>query len=300
MPPISRREALALPLALACAPARAAAPAIPLGFSLYGMKTLKLAAALTTCRDIGYDGVEFALMPGYPAEPKALAAEARKELRSRLADAKLAVHGLMENLPEPAADAARQTNLDRLKAAAELGHALAPDAPPPIETILGGKPADWDKVKEPLVERLAKWAEVGQDAKTVVAVKPHVANALHTPEATVWLLKQVNSPWLRLAFDHSHFVLRGVTLADAAGALLPLAAFAHVKDAKGDAAKFEFLLPGEGGTDYAAYAKLVAGSKYRGPVVVEVSAVVSNKPGYDATAAAKSSYAALAAALGRA
>lgn len=297
---VTRREALAAIPALTGALTRAAdVPPSPLGFSLYGMKSLKLNDALKACRDIGYDGVEFALMPGYAAEPKALAADARKELRTRLADLKLTAHGLMENLPEPASAGAHQTNIDRLKAAAELAHALSPDALPPIETVLGGKPADWDKVKDQLAERLGRWAEVGKDAKTAIAVKPHVANALHTPEAAVWLLKQVNSPWLRLAFDYSHFELREVKLADAV-ILLPLSSFIHVKDSKGTAAKFEFLLPGEGRTDYVAYAKLVAASKYRGPVVVEVSAQVSNKPNYDAIAAAKSSYTALAPAFGKA
>lgn len=296
---VTRREALVAIPALAGAVVRAdTPPPIPLGFSLYGMKTLKLNDALKACRDVGYDGVEFALMPGYAAEPKALSADARKELRTRLADLKLAVHGLMENLPEPAADTAHQTNIERLKAAAELGHALAPDSPPPIETVLGGKPADWDKVKDQLAERLGRWAEVGKDAKTVIAVKPHVANTLHTLEGAAWLLQQVNSPWLRLAFDYSHFELRDVKLADAV-TLLPLSAFIHVKDSKGTAAKFEFLLPGEGRTDYVSYAKLVAASKYRGPVVVEVSAQVSNKPSYDAISAAKSSYVALAAAFGK-
>ena len=78
----------------------------------------------------------------------------------------------------------------------------------------------------------------------------------------------------------------------------PLAVFIHVKDAKGSADKFEFLLPGEGTTDYTAYAKLVAGSRYTGPVVVEVSGMVSNKQGYDPNAAAKASYTALAGAFG--
>lgn len=296
MPHPTRRAALAALPALALAPrARAADPKPPaLGFSLYGMKALSLADALKACRAIGYAGVEFALMPGYPAEPRLLTAADRKDLRARLADHALAVHGLMENLPEPAADAAHKANLERLKAAAELGNALAPGAPPPVESVLGGKPADWDRVKDKLAERLGAWADVGRAAKTVIAVKPHVANALHTPDGAAWLVKQVNSPWLRLAFDYSHFELRKVALADAVAALVPLAAFVHVKDAKGTADKFEFVLPGAGTTDYAAYAKLLAARKYAGPVVVEVSGHVSGKPGYDAVAAAKASYAALA------
>ena len=174
-----------------------------------------------------------------------------------------------------------------------------PDAPPVLETVMGGKPAEWDKVKGSLCERLAKWAEVGRDAKTVIAVKPHVANALHTPDGALWLLKQIDSPWLKLAFDYSHYQLREFALKDAAAALLPHTAFVHVKDARGSADKFEFLLPGEGATDYPGFAKHLAAAKYAGPVVVEVSGQISNRPKYDAGAAAKSSYAALAPAFGR-
>ncbi|QEL14425.1 sugar phosphate isomerase/epimerase family protein [Limnoglobus roseus] len=272
---------------------------ILLGFSLYGMKSLPLADAIRACAAIGYDGVELALMPGYPSEPKQLSADARKELRKQLQDAKLGLHGLMENLAEPAADAVHRANLDRLKAAAELGHALSPGAPPVIETILGGKPADWEKVKDKLVERLQAWAAVAKDAKTVIAIKPHVGNALHTVEGTLWLLKQIDSPWLRLGFDFSHLKLEGVTLADAITSLVPHAAFIHLKDAKGTPAKFEFLLPGEGGIDYGDYARRLTAAKYAGPVVVEVSGQISNKPGYDPVAAAKASYANLAKAFGR-
>jgi inosose dehydratase len=272
---------------------------LPLGFSLYGMKTIPLPDALRTCAAIGYDGVELALMPGYPTEPARLTAADRRDLRSRLADNRLALHGLMENLAEPAADAAHRANLDRLRAAADLGHALSPDRPPPVETVLGGRPADWDAAKDRLVDRLRAWAEVGRAQRTVIAVKPHVTHALHAPAAAVWLVGRVNSPWLRLAFDISHFALRGVTLADAARQLASLSAFSHVKDARGTPEKFEFLLPGEHGTDYREYARVLPAAGYRGPVVVEVSGMISNRPGYNPTAAARTSYANLAAAFGR-
>jgi len=283
-------------------PARAAdsAPAVRFGFSLYGMKTLKIVEALKACAEIGYDGVELTLLPGWPTEPKQLSADARRDLGKRLADDGLAVLGLMENLTEPAEDAVHRSNLDRLKAATELGQALSPKAAPVVETVLGGKPAQWEQVKDRLAKRLHAWAEVGEAAKTVIAVKPHVANALHTPEGARWLLKQIKSPWLKLAFDYSHFALRRLPLADTIRELIPESAFVHVKDSRGNADNFDFLLPGEGDIDYFEYFKQVQAAGYRGPMVVEVSAQISNRAGYDPVPAARRSYEKLAPAMQKA
>lgn len=255
--------------------------------------------ALKACKDCGYDGVELALMPGYATDPSRLSVEDAKEIRKRLQDLGLALMGLMENLPALGDDSAHRKNLDRLKAAVELGNILAPSSPPPVETVLGGKPSEWGQVKEKLATRLTEWAAVGKAGKTVVAVKPHVANALHTVDGAVWLMKQVDSAYLRLAFDHSHFDLRGVKVAAAAAALVPYSVFIHVKDARGTAEKFEFQLPGDGATDYRAYAKQLAELKYPGPVVVEVSGMISGKKGYDPVVAARTCYNKLSPAFGR-
>jgi len=298
----TRREWLSTAVA-SCLPASATAKSaakFPLGFSLYGMKSLTIADSLKVCRECGYDGVELALMPGYHADPAKLSAADVKELRKRLTDSGLSVLGLMENLPALGDDATHRANLDRLKAAVDLANVLVPNAPPPIETVLGGKPAEWDKVKEKLATRLADWAAIAKAGKTVLAVKPHVSNALHSSEGAIWLLKQVNSEFLRLAFDFSHFELRGVKLADAVSELVPHSAFVHVKDAKGTAEKFEFVLPGEGTTNYPEFAKLLEETKYTGPVVVEVSGMVSNKAGYDPAVAAKACFRSLSASFGRA
>jgi sugar phosphate isomerase/epimerase len=268
-----------------------------LGFSLYGMKGLATAEAIKLCADIGYSCIELALLPGWPTEPKRLTAADRRELGGQLADAKLTLAALMENLAEPAGDTVHQANLERLKAAAELGHALSPKAPPIIETVLGGKPADWDKIKDKLVERLRAWAKVGAAARTVIAIKPHVANALHLPAQAKWLMGQVESPWLKLAFDYSHFVLSDLPLDKTIAELAPLSAFVHIKDARGKPEKFEFLLPGEGGLSYADYFKHLHDAGYRGPVVVEVSGQISSRRDYDPVAAARRSYAKLAPAL---
>lgn len=290
---LTRRSFLATTALAALPSLRAAEPGFTLGFSLYGMKTLPLDDALRTCAEIGYKHVELALNPGYPTEPKLLDAAARKALRERLAALKLGVSGLMLNMSLVVKDDAHAANLAALKEAAQLAHDLAPDNPPLIETVLGGKPAEWDAIKDSMAARLRDWAKAAGDAKITLAVKAHVGSAVNSPERLLWLLDQAPSDALCAAYDYSHFEVQGLALAATLEPLLPRTKFIHVKDSQGDAKKFQFLLPGEGRTDYAAYFKLLRARGYRGPVVVEVSGQVFNKPGYDPVAAAKKCYAAL-------
>lgn len=270
---------------------------IGLGFSLYGMKTLSLAQAIETCHEIGYDCFELPLMPGWPADPEKLDVSARKELKATIEKSGLRLAALMENLPILGEDKVHAANLQRLKLAAELARDLVPETPPLIETVLGGKPAEWDKVKEKMVLRLKDWASIAEERKVSIAIKAHVGNALHKPADAVWLLEQVGSKSVRLAFDQSHFGLQNISLENSLETLLPQTIFIHVKDAEGDATKFQFLLPAEKENHYAEYFKLLAEKKYRGDVVVEVSGQIHAKPGYDPVTAAKKCYEPLAAAM---
>lgn len=264
---ITRRQSLACAAGLAgslalssSAPAADDSP-IGLGFSLYGMKSLPLAKALQTCREIGYDSVELPLMPGWPADPEKLGISARKELKEALEQSSLRLSALMENLALLADEKTHAANLQRLKMAAELAHQLVPDKPPLIETVLGGKPAEWDSVKEKMAERLKDWAKIAEENKVVVAIKAHVGNALHLPASAAWLLEQVGSKFVRLAYDYSHFGLQKISLESSLDTLLPRTVFIHVKDAEGDAAKFQFLLPAERENHYAEYFKLLVKKK---------------------------------------
>ncbi|MBM3876908.1 MAG: TIM barrel protein [Verrucomicrobia bacterium] len=301
--PRSRREflkrgsALAASLGVSVLGAAPAPAGVTLGFSLYGMKPLTLDKALQTCAAIGYDAVEFPLMPGYPTEPKLLTADARRDLARRLAALGLRLGALMENLPLTGDAKSHQQNLDRIKAAAELAHAISPAAPPPLETVLGGRPDQWALLRDGFAERLRGWAEIAAAHKLVVAIKPHVSGAMHLPEHALWLLDQVRSPWIKAAYDFSHYQLRGLALADTLKALLPQSVFIHVKDSEGELGKFKFVLPGEGTIDYRDYFSRLKEAAWTGPVMVEVSSQVFNQAGYDPFLAAKKSYAALAPAM---
>jgi hypothetical protein len=98
--------------------------AIGLGFSLYGMKSLALRAAVNAVAEIGYDCIELPVMADWPADSARIAREARRELREQLDERGLRLTSLMENLPALGDDAQHRANLERLKLAAELARDL--------------------------------------------------------------------------------------------------------------------------------------------------------------------------------
>ncbi|MBI5757166.1 MAG: sugar phosphate isomerase/epimerase [Planctomycetales bacterium] len=278
----------------------AAADPLPLtlGFSLYGMKTLTTGDSLRAVAEIGYDSVELCLLDGYDAAPAKLTAERRRDVRKQLGDLGLKLTAVMENVP--LGDSAMQPAVrERLRVAAELGHELSPDSPPVVETVMGG--GKWDDVRDLYREHLGGWARVGEATKTVIAVKPHRFGAVNLPEQALWLIEQTKSPWIKLNIDPSHFELRDPPVTDAIKQLLPHAALVAVKDVVMKDGKAAFVLPGEGGQfDYAKFLKQLVASGYRGDVNVEVSGMVSSQPTYEPVAAARKSYAHLAAAFKRA
>lgn len=277
-----------------------AAARVPFCFSLYGMRSLKLSEALAACASIGYDGVELDCNAGEAGDPARLSAADRRDVRKQLAEHNLALPGLMDNLTLVTEPPKHRANLDRLKALGELGHALSPDKPPVIETVLGGRPAMWDELKDRMATALEDWARAGEAAETVIAIKAHVGGALHTPQDAGWLLDRVDNRWIRLNYDFSHFQLYGFDLKESLELLLDRTVFIHVKDTQGKAGDFRFLLPGEGDIDYAAYFKLLKEHNYQGALCVEVSGQIHKQPDYEPLAAAKRSYENLAPNLDRA
>ena len=265
-----------------------------LGFSLYGMKSLSLAEAVRTCAESGYDDIEPALMADFPADPTTLSKPRRAELRKLLDSLGIRVPALMENINPLGSDEVHRKNLDRLARAAELGHDLSPQRMPVMETVIGGKPADWEKLREPLAERLREWGAAAKRHDLVIAVKPHMNNALHRPEDALWLIEAVGSPQIRLAYDYSHYEAQGLSLDATLTELMPETVFVHVKDGERKDGATRFVLPGEGNVDYVTYFRRLAELGYSGSVTVEVSSAIHKQPGYDPVAAAKQCYQTLA------
>lgn len=299
---MTRRDAIAL---LAAVPVSAwaanlpqAAAAVSLGFSLYGMKNVPVVEAIRTCATIGYDGVELCLFPGW-TEPDQLSPATRRDIRSTLRSSGLVLSALMEQIYPLDPQSEKNTGLEHIRKAAALGHDVS-SSTPRIETVLGGKPAEWESVKHQMADRLALWASEAGKCDAVLCIKAHVGGAVDTADKLLWLYHQVNLPGLKLVYDYSHFQLAGLPLEQTLRAIIPYCAFIHVKDAKGDAAHPQFLLPGDGTVDYAAYFRLLRATHYAGPVVCEVSAQLQKAPGYDPLQAARQSYQRLSRALAEA
>jgi sugar phosphate isomerase/epimerase len=306
--PSTRRRFLSLAsaavVAASAAPAwlRAATPTAsarprPLGFSLYGMKSVPTLEALAQLARIGYRQAEFCLLPGHQTEPAAFSAESRRAVRECLSALDLRASCLMLSLNLAVEPKVHAANLDKIKAAGELAHQLDDQSPPLVETVMGGKPDAWEATKEDLAARLRTWGETAASAGVTLCVKGHADQAANNPERLLWLLQQANHPHLAANYDYSHFQYEGCELEASLRLLISRTRFLHVKDVVVGQKPARFLLAGEGAIDYPRYFQLLETLNYRGPVTVEVSSQISSKPGYDPIKAAEKVFATLSAAL---
>ena len=288
---MNRRQFIQSTATLGSSPLLAAADklrhhTLTLGFSLYGMKSLKTEEALNQISKIGYDSVELCLNNGWDAAPKNVTAKRRKELRVLLDNLGLKLTALMINIR---LNGDQKTSIAKIKEAGQMGHDLSPNNPPVIESVGGG--GKWAEVKNEFRDNLNHWAEAGKASDTVVCLKPHRFGAVNRPEDATWLISQIKSPWLKLAYDYSHFIHRDIDFEDSLKTMIPHTRFIHIKDTIIKNGKPRFVLPGE--SSLIDYHKLIWRAHelgYRGDINVEVSGQVWNQPGYDPIAAALKSY----------
>ena len=250
-----------------------------LGYSCYGMKMMPVREAIRHIARIGYKAVELTLVPTWPTEPKLLSKMDRAGIRKQLGDLGLELSSVQESLQLAEQNAmtklglnlnySREENLERLRAAAEVAHEVSPGPPALIETPVGGLAEAWEQTKRRMAGELSVWARTLEPLKTVLAIKAFVGSAMDRPEKVLWMLDQVQSPWIRIGYDYSHYKLLGLDLRKSLEQLASRTAFIHVKDSVGTAEKFRFLLPGDSREiDYKEYARILAAAGYRGPVIV--------------------------------
>ncbi len=263
-----------------------------IGYSTWGMPTLPIDTALEHLVNLGFEGVEPTVIPGWSTELDTLDKAERKRIRQLFDQHGLempAVAGhrsLIEEDPQAHAE-----NWRRLTGGLDLCAEWAgPEGVPCLDTTLGGGPDDWEPKRELILERLGKLVEYAAGRGVVVAIEPHVSSSLDLPDKALWLLAQINSPYFKLNFDISHFEVMGLPTAPTVAALAPHAAHTHVKDQRGVVPDFEFLIPGEGPFDFVTYLREMQQAGYTGYITAEVSIMVQRRPNYDPLAAATLTY----------
>ena len=260
---------------------------LPFGFSLYGMKRLPWRDGLAQVARIGYQCTELCLRAGWDTEPKLLTNADRAEIRKRIGDLGLELSSVMENLGLARPGGSGEANLDRLRAAAEVCRECSPGPTALIETTVGGRPDSWEDVKNAMVDELGAWTRKIEELKITLAIKAHSKTAVSRPEQLLWLAGQVESPRLKFVYDFSHFAAFGLDMRKTMEQIVPRAVFVHIKDTIGTAPNHHFVLPGDGPVDFKPYVRNLVNLGYRGPVMVEVSVDVFDRPRYDPVKAAE-------------
>ena len=154
------------------------------------MADVPIEVAVPRLARIGYTGLELTILPGYTTALELLDDAARQRIPALLREhgmtlSALAAHSRLLDPPE------YTTSITRLRAAVDLAVALEPDDPPPINTLPGGAPGEWDAVRHRVVDEYARLGEYAAPHGVSLALEPHVGAALSRPEQAVWLIEQI-------------------------------------------------------------------------------------------------------------
>ena len=263
-----------------------------LAYSTWGMPTVPADVSIPYLAQLGFDGIELTVIPGYTTDLSILTSRQRQQIQQLLHQHQLTLcavsahTSLMDSEPK-----LHLANMERLKVAVDLAVELQTGSSRPVvNTTPGGRPDQWSVGKQQLIDRLGELIDYATEFQVIIALEPHIGVMIETPEQICELIETVNSPYLRANFDISHFEILGLPMSETIPLMVPKTAHTHVKDQRGLHPNFEFLIPGEGNFDYVAYLQTMSEYGYQGFITVEVSMMVQRRTDYDPLLAATQSY----------
>jgi sugar phosphate isomerase/epimerase len=262
---------------------------VKLAFSAWAMREWPVERQIDVVQRAGYVGICLVSGAEFPFDATRTDRADRQGIRRLLDEAGLAVTAIASHVNLLQADEAQ---LDRVRRALDVSADLASDAtpPPPVITMGYGTPAGYAEQRHILAQRFAELAQYASQTGGVVALEPHVGQAMDLPEKITKLTEAVNSPHFRLNLDNSHFEVMGRDLDDYLPQLVPYAVHTDLKDQRGRSPDHEFLVPGEGDFDYARYLQAMDALGYSGYVTVEISVMVQRRAGYNPAEVAARSF----------
>ncbi len=263
-----------------------------LGYSTWGMPTVPIDVSIPHLAFLGFDGIELTIIQRFTTELSTLDSVERKRIASLLDEHNLALPAIAahSNLMDVDVESHKR-NMWRLKGGVDLAIDLAQgDNIAAVNTTTGGKPGEWDTKKDFLCERVGELVDYAASKGVIIAMEPHIGAIIDTPAKVLELLEIIDSPFLKVNFDISHFDIVGMSTEETVSALAPVSVHTHVKDQRGISPDFEFLIPGEGDFDYVDYLKAMQEHGYDGFITAEVSFMVQARKDYDPLAAADLTY----------
>jgi sugar phosphate isomerase/epimerase len=270
--------------------------AMKIAYGTYAMPTVPLEEAIPALDQMGYDGIEIAIGPKHTGSmPDQIDPARREKLKSLLKERDMGVpalfmlgHVLVED------SEAHGKNLKHVQDVVQMARDLGMRTPPVLSMGIGGKSALWETQKSEIVRLLKDYAKLASQEGFILAVEAHCGAAVDRSERALWVIKAVDSPWVRLHFDIVHFYLAGEGIEDSVKALVPITAHTHITDArKHKDGTFDLLLLGQGDLDSATYVKAMHEAGWNDFLTLEVSVRVWSKEGYDPLKAASFCYATL-------
>ena len=270
-----------------------------LAFSAWAMRDLPLEQQIAIVQRAGYVGICLVSDDRFaPLDAMRTTPVERRALRSQLDTANLRLTAIAghANLLEPDPELLGR-NMDRIRAGLDLAVDLAgTDGPPPLVTMGQGKPETYATDRTVLAERFGELSRHAVATGGILALEPHVGQAMDQPEKIVWLMQTVGSPHFRLNLDNSHFEVMGRDMDEYLPQLLPYAVHTDLKDQRGRSPQHEFLVPGEGDFTYPRYLQALQAGGYSGYLTVEISAMVQRRRNYDPAEVARRAFHTLVAA----
>jgi len=263
-----------------------------LGYSLWGMPDVPIDTSLPHLSGLGYDAVEIVVLPRFSTALTKMDAAERRRIPGLLKQHGLTLSAvnyytaLLE--PDPAIFAG---HLAAIKETIDLAVEWAQgDEPPVVISGVGGSPGELPARLDELADRAGAIAEYAASRGVVVALEPHIGAAIETPDLMAEVIRQIDSPAIRVNFDISHFNVMGIPIEESVTKMLPYTAHTHIKDERGRTPNYEYVIPGEGEFDFVAYLKAMQRGGYNGVVSVEISFMVQRREGYDPLETAAISY----------
>lgn len=267
-----------------------------IGYCTWGMPSVPVDKMIPFLAQTGYDGVELTVIPGYTTELDRLDRDERRRIARMLQDHHLELPAIAAQTSMVDADheiAARHWK--RLTDAVDLAVDWAQNGTPPaVDTTVGGRADQWDELKPLLFERMGALVRYGEQRGVVIAAEPTWNSMFYAIDHVRELLHEIDSPYLKLNFDISHFNVRGYSIGESVTALARHTVHTHVKDERGVVPNFQFLIPGEGEFDYVTYLHAMREQRYDGYITAEIAQMVQHRPDYEPFAAAEQTYRILA------